>query len=237
MAGKIVVMSQRNQALVERLLDDLGKLMWSMVWDVANHNRWQLEAEEVHAELCLELCKLVNRYGDKPYVELKRICVTSMRNRVHDLATACYLTNRKAEGLVYSLDSDQDDNPMRGDVTLEYGPPCFSKEKYEEYAVGCDDKNFDMDEFCDGMSDDARCLVHEILFPSERTAYFLWLTVQRKQVVSPKGFWTLTITPAILTRSLGWPASRLKIAWAEVGVHVNSQVDFKNGLVAKEDGK
>jgi hypothetical protein len=236
MAGDTKATNQMNQALVERLLDDLGKLMWAMTWDIANHDRWMLDPEEVHAELCLELVKLVDRYGHRPYIELKRVCVTSMRNRVHDLATACYLTNRKAEANMISIESSQEDDQRCTDASLEFVQTRPTGRYGDMYATS-DDITFDMDDFCESMSGDARCLVEEVLNPTDRTAYFLWLTAQRKQTVSPKGFWTLTITPAIMARSLGWSIDRLQTAWAEVSDIVSGQAHFNGGLVAKENGR
>lgn len=219
MAGNI----SRNQALVVRLLDDLGKLMWAMVWDVANHDRWALAPDEVHAELCLEMVKVVNRYSVKPYDELKRLCVTCMRNRVHDLATAYYLTNRKAEAKSVSLDAGFEDDGTDNDNHVGV---------YESIQAA-PDILFDLDEYTEGMSDDAKALIKEVLNPSERTMYFLQLVEQRKRFTSPKGFWTITITPAVMARSMGWSWDRLRMAWDEVS-YVVSGVDFDGGLVAKE---
>lgn len=209
--------SPKNQMLVERLLDDLHRLMWLMVWDVANNERWQLEPEEVYAELCLELVALVDRYHDKAYDELKRISVTSLRNRIYDLASACYLTNRKHEAGVLSID---------------YTPDDQDSDTLEETTEVTSQLPFSMDEFCDGMSEDARTLVNEVLFPSERTAHFLKLTAQRKRTVSPKGYWTLTITPLIMARSLGWPMKRLQAAWKEISNVISGNNHFDGGLVA-----
>lgn len=216
----------QNQQLVERLLDDLHKLMWTMVWDVANSSRWQLEPEEVYAELCLELVKLVDRYYDKPFLELKKLSVTSMRNRIHDLATACYLTNRKAEALMFSIDSSaEEDQTSRGDASLEIYD-AFPTSRYGESYASNADAVFDIVEFCSSMSDDAKKLVAEVLNPSERTAHFLRLTAQRKQNCNPKGFWTLTITPLIMARSLGWTMERLKATWKEVGSCISNDNTF-----------
>lgn len=232
MAG---VISQRNQALVERLLDDLSKLMWTMVWDVANPDRWMLDAEEVYAELCLELVKLVNRYHAKPYIDLKRLCVVSLRNRVHDLATACYLTNRKAEAHMYSLDSGtEDDQTSRGDSNLDTYQ-AFPTGTYGEGYASSVDNIFDIDDFTDGMSEDAKALIAAVLNPSERVCYFLNLTACRKQTVNKKGMWTLTITPLIMARAMGWTSNRLKTAWAEVSDRMNDGAHFDGGLVAQED--
>lgn len=224
----------KNQQLVERLLDDLGKLMWTMVWDVANHDRWLLDPEEVHAELCLELVKLVIRYGNKPYIELKSLCVTSLRNRVKDLANACYKTYRKAEASIASLDnSDSDcDDDVSLEESLEADEDAFSS----RYTPGVDNL-FNIAEFCELLSDDAKSLVQEVLNPSERTMYFLGLTAERRRITNPKGFWTLTITPLIMTRSMGWEYSRLKKAWSEIGRALDDQNHFDGGLVAKEGGK
>jgi hypothetical protein len=224
--------TQNNQALTERLLDDLGKLMWSMVWDVANHDRWMLEPDEVHAELCLELVKLVGKYHQLPYPDLKEVCKTSLRNRVKDLASMCYLTNRRAEARMLSLDAGSDDDHDNHDTSLELAPfttGTFSTAYNKSYTI--DDNRFDLDEFCDGMSDDAKVLVREVLWPSKRTAYFLWLAAQRKQQACTKGFWTLTITPIIMTRSLGWTSERLKAAWSEISHSMSNGVDLNGGLV------
>jgi hypothetical protein len=175
----------------------------------------------------LELVKLVNRYHEKPYIQLKRLSVTSMRNRVHDLATACYLTNRKAEAHMGSLDADQDDGDG-SDVLESHNVRMASN---GNQAAGFDNV-FNLDEFCEGMSDDAKELVKEVLFPGERTGYHLWLTAQRKQMVAPKGFWTLTITPLIMARGLGWTHERMSAAWSEVSAVISSNGDFDGGLVA-----
>lgn len=224
-----------NQALTISLLDDLGKLMWAMVWDVANHDRWALEPEEVHAELCLEMVKVVKRYHAKPYDELKRLCVICMRNRVRDLATAQYLTNRKAEARMISLESSQEDDQRATDVSMEYVQARPTGRYGDNYAMSFDNI-FDVDEFTSGLSEDATALVKEVLNPGERTMYFLQLAETRKRQSSPKGFWTLTITPAIMVRSMGWTWDRLKSAWGEVSCLVGG-VDFDGGLVAKEDGE
>lgn len=233
MAG--IANTSKHQALVIQLLDDLGKLMWAMVWDVANHDRWQLAPEEVHAELCLEMVKVVRRYHSKPYEELKKLCVVCMRNRVHDLATACYLTARKAEAKMISIDNplakwDTDSNLSDSDGEVD-GVDTF----HVLHGGGVvQDIIFDIDDYTDGMSDDAKALVREVLNPSERTIYFLALSEQRKRFASPKGFWTMTITPAIMVRSMGWTWDRLRAAWSEVSCAVGG-ADFDSGLVAKEE--
>lgn len=223
--------TSKRQAIVVSLLEDLGKLMWAMVWDVANHDRWQLAPEEVQAELCLEVVKVVDRYHDRPYIDIKKLCVRCMRNRVHDLATAAYLTNRKAEAKTVSLDNPLNsyDDVDGGDVVLEGSKDTF------HIIHAAPDFTFDLDEFADGMSQDAKALIKEVLNPSERTMYFLWLAEQRKRHASPKGFWTLTITPSIMVRSMGWTWDRLRNAWGEVSCAV-AGVDFDGGLVAEEDG-
>lgn len=207
--------SLHKQALTERMLEDLHRLMWTMVWDVANFERWQLNPEEVYAELCLELVKLVDRYSTKPYDELKKLCVKSLRNRVHDLATACYLTNRKAEGRIVSLDDDSDEEDGHTGHEEVLAEPHNGQ-------TGGNDNIFDLESFCDGLSDDAKALVIEILYPSERTGCYIKLTAERKKRLNPKGYWTMTITPLIMARGLGWSSDRLRDAWQEVSKLVSN---------------
>ena len=227
-----------KQELATRMLDDLDKLMWAMSWDLANDQRWMLEVEEIHAELCLELVKIVNnpRYQGKEYIDMKRIAVVSMRNRVRDLASVCYGTHRKAEARSVSLDAATDGDGSDGAEENEertYSDSVFS---YND-AVGSQYFDFDMKEFLIILSEDARQLVCEVMNPTERTIFFLRLSIARKKHVHPKGLWTVTLTPVIMGRSLGWSKNRVEAAWKEVKIALNGASCFDSGLVVQGSQK
>lgn len=186
-------MTGNHLDLKQKLYDDLQRLLWAMTWDLANDQRWQLEPDEIFAELCLELVKVVERYGDKPYIELKSLCVVCCRNRVSDLATSNYITHRKAEATTLSLDDDE-----------------------LEVDVGAEDAYFDVTAFTAGLSSDARALVMEILHPSDRAHSLYELACLRKQQVMSTMNWAVAIEPKFMQRVMGWPQFRLARAWNEV---------------------
>lgn len=180
------------QKLVETLYNDLEGLIWSMAWEINNPDRWQLEAREVFGDLVAELAKVVaSYYGRKDYKSLYYLCIKSLRNRKNDLLSMAYLTNRKNEAIALSLDDLED-------------------------TVGESEEYFDLDAFLDELSNDAKKLVFEALWPSPKTIFYTQLTAARKDVVSPSGKWKITITPLILRRSLGWSERRVNSAWKQV---------------------
>lgn len=179
--------------LKQRLYDDLQRLLWAMTWDLANEQRWQLEPDEIFAELCLELVKVAERYGDKPYTEVKSLCVVCCRNRISDLATSNYITHRKVEANTLSLDDDE-----------------------LEIEIGADDAYFDFAEFMSQLSADAQKLVTEVLKPSERACTLYELSCMRKRQVLQTGNWMVSVEPRFMQRVMGWPKFRLNQAWNEV---------------------
>jgi len=193
------------KATVEKIFTDLYRLMWAIVWDYANSDRWLLEPDELFAELSCELVKVVARYKDKPYNELKAIVVVSLRNRCIDVITMAYKTHRQAESTMMSLDTDPE-----FEETNVSGIPRVSD------RLGVVDSYFDLDGLYGMLSVDARTLVKEALGPSDRTLLQLNLVETRKAATSPMGYWKLEMTPLVLQRSLGWDEQRLKDAWTEV---------------------
>ncbi len=189
----MIVMSGNHLDLKQKLYDDLQRLLWAMTWDLANDQRWQLEPDEIFAELCLELVKTVERYGNKPYMELKALTVVCCRNRVSDLATSNYITHRKAEATTLSLDDDE-----------------------LEVDVGADDVYFDVDAFVMCLSPDARALVMEILHPSDRANDLYALACLRRQQAMSTMNWAVAVEPKFMQRVMGWPQFRLAYAWNEV---------------------
>lgn len=185
-------MTSNHTDLKQKLYDDLQRLLWAMTWDLANDNRWQLEPDEIFAELCLELVKTAEKYVDKPYTEIKALVVVCCRHRVYDLATMNYSTHRKAEATALSLDDDE--------LNLD---------------VGVEVEYFDATAFMSKLSPDAKRLVAEILHPSERTQQLYELSCLRRKSTS-KGDWSIGINPGLMQRALGWPQYRLNAAWNEV---------------------
>jgi cob(I)alamin adenosyltransferase len=198
------------KATVEKIFAELYRLIWAIVWDYANPDRWLLDPEELFAELSCELVKVVTRYKDKPYDELKSIVIVSLRNRCIDVITMAYKTHRRAESSMMSLDTDPE-----FDETNVSGIPRVSD------RLGVVDSYFDLDGLYNMLSVDAKALVKEALSPSDRTLLQLGLVETRKAATSPMGYWKLEMTPLILQRSLGWDEQRLKDAWTEVTVVLN----------------
>jgi len=186
-----------EKELVEMLYADIGKLMWAMVWDIANEDRWQLNADEVYGELCMELTHVVNKYHKKPYSQLKALAVTSIRNRIKDIKKALWLTYRKDEEFALSL---EDISSVPGVVT----------------------EWFDLEGLLNSLSDDGKKLVFEVLYPSASTMRQILISAQRKKSVSKRDAWSVSPNKLILRRSLGWTSSKLEIAWAEVSTALAS---------------
>lgn len=184
---------------IEALYIEIEKLMWAMVWDICNSDRWQLEADEVFGDLSLELVKVCQVYKDKEGLELKSLVIKSLQNRIKDLAVMCYKTHRKAESSSVSLDTLREDTHWVG-----------KSASIEEMC------NLDLEELRYQLSDDAWRLICETLWPSERTKWTLDLFVMRKKAISKNGGWKLKITPLIMERALGWSQSKLQNAWDEV---------------------
>jgi hypothetical protein len=188
---------------IEALYEEIHDLMWAMVWDICNADRWQLEADEVFGDLSLELVKVCQVYKDKDGLELKSLVIKSLQNRIKDLAVICYGTHRKAESNMLDID----------DLVSEPGNEI---------------SNLDLEELRYQVSDDAWRLICETLWPSERTKWTLDLFVMRKKAISKNGGWKLKITPLIMERALGWSQEKLQSVWEEVSSILQY---FAHGLV------
>ena len=178
-----------DKEIVAELFEELHNLIWAMVWDICNPTRWQLEAQEVFAELSKELVEVCVVYDGKPYGELKKLAITSMRNRVKDLAVMVYKTHRSAESDIADIDD------VSVPVEIDY---------------------FDLEYVCTKLSTDACRLVQEVLWPSERVVFFMELSRVKKEAISNKNLWSMKITPLFMERALGWSRERLENAWQEV---------------------
>lgn len=176
----------------------LEKLMWAMVWDYANPDRWRLEPDELFGELSAELVEVVQTYQGqgKSEGDMYRLITTSLRNRCRDIACMEYNTHRRAEAAMESLDN-----------------PDFAGE------AGVFDSHINIELL--SLSNDAARLVDEVLNPSERYRQHLELVCLRKQTISSKGHWKLHTTPWILQRSLGWGKERFESAWKEVATSLS----------------
>lgn len=180
-----------DKEVVAELFDELHNLIWAMVWDICNPARWQLEAQEVFAELSKELVEVCVVYNDRPYDELKKLAITSMRNRVKDLAVMTYKTHRSAEANIADIDD------VSVPIEIEY---------------------FDIEYVCTKLSPDACRLVQEVLWPSDRVVFFMELSRVKKEAISDKNLWSMKITPLFMERALGWSRDRLENAWDEVAL-------------------
>ncbi len=188
---------------VDEYYKKLYKLMWAMVWEFANHDRWLLQPDEIFGDLSLELVKVVGINIDKPDSELKNILIVSLRNRCIDLVTMAYNSHRSAEASMLSLSNagdDPDDDVIINGIPSHPGPEDM----------------LNIEDFIASLSDDARILVNEVLHPGDRMIAQLDLSVMRKISTSPKGCWTLKMTPLIAQRALGWNRDRILCAWEEV---------------------
>lgn len=183
------------QKLTRVLYEDLHGLIHAMAWDITNNDRWQLNHDEVYQDLSAELVRVVSIYRNKPYNELYRLVITSLRNRKSDLLKTVYLTHRQSEQTMQSLDDMVD-------------------------TVGYTDSSFDMDGLLSTLSSDAKKLVFEVIYPSSKTLYQLDVSAERKRTVSNTDSWKISITPLILRRSLGWNRKRVEMAWKEVSAAI-----------------
>lgn len=184
-----------HEELTITLLNQLDKLLWKVSWNIADEGRWQLEHEEVHAELVRVLVEIVARYADKPYDQLLMIAKRSIYNKITDLALACYKSHRNAEQYMVDLDDDS-----------------LSE------VLGTEMSDFDLSGFMSSLSDDAKKLAGAVLHPDQYDVlmFHLNLAVTRKKATSPSNGWNLTMTPTILQRGLGWDRLRLSRAWGEI---------------------
>lgn len=188
---------------VDKYYKELYRLMWAMVWDYANHNRWMLQPDELFAELSLELVKVIDVYTDKADGELKNLLIKSLRNRCIDLVTMAYNTHRSAEATMMSLSSmiDFDDDSL-----AVVGMPSHSGPE----------SLLNIDDFVASLSSDAGILIREVLNPSDRMLAQLDLFRLRKIATCPGKDWHIETNPLILQRALGWDKGRLTCAWEEV---------------------
>lgn len=202
----------------------LYRLMWSMVWDRANVDRWQLEPEEIFAELSAELVHIVATYGGngKSRLEMKRILIVSLRNRATDLCVMAYGTHRRAEAGAWSLDGgsinipDSDGDDANCEVDL--WDIAWSSSGNIQSLFNLEDEIAD-------LSEDAQALVRMAVYQDdERFQDQLDLAETRKLAVSTKNQWGLEPTSLILRRALGWPKARFDNAWDEVTEFVGSLV-------------
>jgi len=202
-----VAMTAEQLQKVEYWYMELYRLMWAMVWDVANTERFFLQPDDVFAELSEELVKVVQHYN-KPDGEMKPLLIQSLRNRCTDLQVMEYHTHRNV--IVDSLDEDMGSD---GDDTALYNVvPGLSFE----------DSYFDVDELYKHLSDDGRLLVMEALDPSEHMIGQIDLAIMRKVTISEKGLWCIHPTKNMYRRALGWSVNRFEAAWDEVSEIVNS---------------
>lgn len=178
------------QELSERMYGEVVNLIRVMANDIANPNYWQLVYDEVMAELSWKMAEVVWEYSDKPFDELKKLVIVSLRNHKATLTRRCYGTHRALEIGALDIDDVEDE---RGVV------------------------DFHLNEFLDGLEDvDAKALICEILRPSIRTRFFIRLEIFRKGAVHDKNGWTMSVTPLMMERAMGWNAARLSHAWDKV---------------------
>lgn len=178
--------------LLIKMYEEIQSLMVLMADDIANPSYWELNFDEVLADLHLKMVEIVVRYEDKPWAELKAIVIRSLRNHKVTLTRRVYGTHRSLE--LGAEDIDELDDSIGGSVSL-----------------------FSIDEFMESLSsDDARLLSQEVLQPSDRTLWFIKLTEHRKQATTTKNQWRLSITPLMMERAMGWSQERLEQAWNEI---------------------
>jgi len=195
------------QDMVQYWYRELYKLIWAIVWDYANLDRWQLQPDELFAELSAELVKVIHTYSGNglDHSSIKKLIIVCLRNRCNDLVQMAYNTHRKAEDQMLSLDSDDDGEPGG-----------YVDNIYMAERVGVRLSVFDLVSFEDSLSDDGKKLVGVVLDPGTRASQIFNLFITRKRVAGPKGHWKVEPTPLLLRRSLGWNKCRLDNAWDEV---------------------
>jgi len=211
---------QTFQEEVSYHFNELYRLMWSMVWDKANVDRWLLEPEEIFAELSAELVHIVKIYGGngKSHSEMKRILIVSLRNRATDLCVMAYGTHRKAEIGAWSLDSGADvaDSDDGTDQDMNLWDIAWS-------SSGSIETFFNLEDEIADLSEDAQALIRMAVYQDdERFQDQLDLAECRKLAVSTENQWGLKTTPLILRRAMGWPKARFDNAWDEVAEFVGS---------------
>lgn len=189
------------QDMITKMYMHLNRLIWKLAWSTQDATRWQLDVEEIYAELICVLVYICNMYASKPENELIMIIKRSLYNKIADLKLACYKSHRNAEGSMISLSDSTDD---------EHGD-------WEE-ALGMEDSHFNTEDFMKNLSSDAYELADAVLHPEshDMITFHLSLAVARKQATSPQTGWQLTMTPTILQRGLGWDRLRLSRAWNEI---------------------
>jgi len=201
--------------------NELYRLMWSMVWDRTNGEHWLLDPEEIFAELSAELVHIVATYGGngKSRLEMKRILIVSLRNRVTDLCVMAYGTHRKAEIGACSL-NDGSVNISDGTDDDDYGVDLWDI----DWSSSSSAKTFfNLEDEIADLSEDAKALVRMAVYQDdERFLDQLELAECRKLAVSTENQWGLEPTSLILRRALGWPKARFDDAWDEVTEFVGS---------------
>jgi len=191
----------KDEAVI-KWYQEMYRLMWSMAWQYTNPRRIAMSPDDIFAELSLELVNVVYKYFiDKDGVEMKRILITSLRNRCLDLVKYEYYTHRKESADMLSLDADVRD----GDAMSEWLVEAATQFNY-----------FDLSGLLDALSDDGKALIHEVLEPSPRLNLQIDMSITRKRHVSPKGCWKVQLTPLMLRRTLGWDKCRFETTWVEV---------------------
>jgi hypothetical protein len=195
------------QELMERLYKHLDKLLWKVAWNVKDDARWQLELDEVHAELVQLIMEIAVKYAHLPFDQVLMVAKRSIRNKITDLRMQCYTSHRNVEQSMLSLDMDEESDENAEVPSMEL-----------EEAIGTDMAYFDMQDFMCSLSDDAKLLVDAVLNPVKygKVMFHLNMAIARKEATSLSNGWHLTMTPVILQRGLGWDKLRLSKAWSQV---------------------
>lgn len=200
-------MGDEVQELMLKLYNHLDRLLWKVAWNVKDEARWQLELDEVHAELAHLTMEIAAKYSHLPFDQVLMIAKRSIRNKITDLRLQCYTSHRNAEQFMLSLDDDNDDDDATDVSSVELGE-----------IVGVDVAYFDKQDFMNSLSDDAKVLMDAALNPAEykRVMFHLNMAIARKEATSPSNGWHLVMTPVILQRGLGWDKLRLSRAWSQI---------------------
>lgn len=184
-------MGEHRVLTAEKMFDEIKHLMRVMAVDIANPSYWQLAFDEVLAELYYKMVEVVWQYEDKPFDELKALVIKSLHNHKVTLKRRLYGTHRSLELGAIDLDLIED-------------------------CVASTMSTFILADFLASLtSDDSRALIQEMLQPSERTKWFIELSIIRKQATSPNSGWAIAITPLLMERALGWDKQRLETAWEQ----------------------
>ena len=94
---------------------ELERFMHWLAVQNADPNNIMLSEEDIVGELQIEFMKGIQHYGDKPHNELLALLKTMMDNRVRELKYRYYLTHRKAEAGMESLDTPAEDDDSEED--------------------------------------------------------------------------------------------------------------------------